>query len=219
MDTMRIFILLGLLSATLALPYCPDKLVIPENCICEHFDAGGDEDRGTTIFACTLINQATFEKLMADLNGYHFNQLQLVECTFTKLHDKAFENITIGLLDIEDTPIVEVAREAFADIPHLMEISIRNTSITRIPHFKHISHSLMEMVLNNNNIKKLDKDEFVDLTNLQVIMLEGNNIQEIDDGVFHGLFNLVEVDLEMNNISIVGDWFEKNSTLNILDLR
>ena len=66
-----------------------------------------------------------------------------------------------------------------------------------------ISSEIEVLIMDNNFIKKLDKDAFksVGLTNLKKISLKKCGIVDLDENSFRDLGNLRNIDLADNNIS------------------
>ena len=66
-----------------------------------------------------------------------------------------------------------------------------------------ISSEIEVLIMDNNFIKKLDKDAFksVGLTNLKKISMKKCGIVDLDENSFRDLGNLRNIDLADNNIS------------------
>lgn len=76
-------------------------------------------------------------------------------------------------------------------------------NLTEVP--KHFNLTLSGLGLANNFITFLSKDDFGDLSSLQIINLGGNYIKQIESGTFYELKNLRALFLDHNNLTTVED--------------
>uniref|UniRef100_A0A6A7FYE6 Leucine-rich repeat-containing protein 24 n=1 Tax=Hirondellea gigas TaxID=1518452 RepID=A0A6A7FYE6_9CRUS len=75
-----------------------------------------------------------------------------------------------------------------------------NAGYTTVP--SSLSPEIQVLVLSNNNIMQIDKDEFqrAGLVNLQRLVLANNKISYVDKDAFSGLHIMIELDLRNNRI-------------------
>jgi len=92
------------------------------------------------------------------------------------------ESILTGELDLilSDDELIE----------HLTELTIRNTSLTRVPLSVCQLTNLEYLYLDDNRLGRLPDSCFTNMTKLRKLAAPGNNITELQDGLFDGLISL-----------------------------
>ncbi|XP_053561412.1 toll-like receptor 8 [Bombina bombina] len=124
---------------------------------------------------------------------------------------------------------------AFSELTQLTVLSLPSNNLIRVPH--NLPSSLIQLYLGNNKIQVIGRDDFYNLTNLELLNLSGNcprcfnaaylcipctnpSYIQINDYAFQNLRNLTQLNLASTSLrSVPQIWFKNTTKLKVLDLR
>ncbi|KAI4898477.1 hypothetical protein NFI96_030212, partial [Prochilodus magdalenae] len=108
------------------------------------------------------------------------------------------------------------------DLPRsATNLTVAYCKLSYIPsrNFSHLP-KLRILALNNNQVKQIHQDAFVDLVHLQTLNLSSNYISDLSPSLFRGLYNLTDLLLADNSLTNLPlNLFSDLTSLNTLDLR
>ncbi|VVC90157.1 uncharacterized protein LOC126978094 [Leptidea sinapis] len=145
------------------------------------------------------------------------------DCSHTDFHDIPKTLSTeIQILDLTGNELYEIARHAFEDVRliNLKKLILRDCKLITIQRNGLSGLAIMiELDLSKNDLKTLHADTFRETTKIRWILLNDNQIEKLDDGLFNNLPFLQKVDLSNNRIVHIGvKTFLNVPKLNILRL-
>lgn len=171
--------------------------------------------------------------------------LELSSCSIVSIEAKAFATlINLAKLDLSNNTLMRIAPGVFDGLSKLTTLILKNNNIYRIREtelhgliqltFFDISYNdlteiaskafhnlkVKDFMLNNNRLKKIDKELFnyPKSNMIRNIYLQNNLIDRIDDGAFAGL-RMNILNLTRNKLRFVGDkMFEGCTSILQLDL-
>ncbi|KAM4795932.1 toll-like receptor 8 [Rhinophrynus dorsalis] len=128
---------------------------------------------------------------------------------------------------------LDIENGTFSELRELSVLSLTFNSLTNVP--PNLPTSLRKLFLSNNNITSIKKEDFENLTNLEVLYLSGNcprcfnanylcipckqSSIEINEYAFQDLKNLTVLHLASTSLkSIPLTWFQNTAHLEVLNL-
>eukprot|EP00095_Tigriopus_kingsejongensis_P001501 snap_masked-scaffold1086_size63525-processed-gene-0.0 protein:Tk01501 transcript:snap_masked-scaffold1086_size63525-processed-gene-0.0-mRNA-1 annotation:"hypothetical protein DAPPUDRAFT_300683" len=128
-----------------------------------------------------------------DLSNNHIRSLPLD--TFHKM-------TRLQHLYLQDNEISTFKRGTFHSQanPSLAILDLSFNHIERVEYDTFRFGKLQQLLLNDNRIKKLDSQSFVEMTRLLILSLEGNQIRQLPDETFQNLHRLQRLDLAYNRL-------------------
>ncbi|CAG9572006.1 unnamed protein product [Danaus chrysippus] len=145
------------------------------------------------------------------------------DCSHSNFHDIPKTLSTeIQILDLTGNELYEVTRHAFEDVQliNLKKLILKECKLITI-HKNGLSGLaiMIELDLSKNNLKTLYSDTFKETAKIRWILLNDNQIEKLEDGLFNNLPFLQKVDLSNNRILQIGvKTFMNVPKLNILRL-
>lgn len=113
----------------------------------------------------------------------------------------------IQILDLTGNPLYEITRHAFEDaqLNNLKKLVLKECKLITI-HKNGLSGLaiMIELDLSKNDLKMVHSDTFKETTKIRWILLNDNQIEKLDDGLFNNLPFLQKVDLSNNRIVQIG---------------
>ncbi|GAB6023719.1 beta ketoadipyl CoA thiolase, th1 [Chamberlinius hualienensis] len=82
----------------------------------------------------------------------------------------------------------------------LQFLYLENNQLTEIPYVNHLT-SLRSIIMTNNSVSLIRKDDFLNCKQLHIIDLSYNKINRIEEGAFDNLIILNEIDLSHNRLT------------------
>ncbi|MBN3320518.1 TLR7 protein, partial [Atractosteus spatula] len=128
----------------------------------------------------------------------------------------------------------QVEDGAFCHLEMLTLLSLKSNNMSYVPH--NLPTSLKELYLYNNNIQRISKEDFQNMTNLEILDLSGNCPRcynapfpcvpcpndspiQIDLHAFQALKKLKILRLHSNSLrKVPPEWFKHTDSLKVLDL-
>ncbi|XP_045204796.2 leucine-rich repeat-containing G-protein coupled receptor 5A-like [Mercenaria mercenaria] len=139
-----------------------------------------------------------------------FHRLLLNNNNITGINRDDFKNISIREVVLRKNPMKKIARDAFQEIRHVLEILDLDSDRITIDEglrFLHGLYKLKVLDLGYNRLKN-EYEEFPsevfansNLSSLTTLTLQALQMTKIDDGAFSGIENLEQLDLSYNFIS------------------
>ncbi|XP_069613770.1 toll-like receptor 8 [Ranitomeya imitator] len=132
------------------------------------------------------------------------------------------------------TAALEIKNGTFLDLTELNVLNLSFNNLTSVP--PDLPSSLKQLYLSNNRIKVINKDDFKNLVNLEILFLSGNcprcynapypcepcpgkSSIEIHELAFQHLVNLSMLHLGSTSLSSISKtWFQNTTNLKVLDL-
>ncbi|XP_034836614.1 uncharacterized protein kek5 [Maniola hyperantus] len=145
------------------------------------------------------------------------------DCSHAEYHDiPKTLSPEIQILDLTGNELYEVTRHAFEDVRliNLKKLILRECKLITI-HKNGLSDLaiMIELDLSKNDLKMLHPDTFRETAKIRWILLNDNQIEKLEDGLFNNLPFLQKVDLSNNRIVQLGlKTFMNVPKLNILRL-
>ncbi|CAK1542464.1 unnamed protein product [Leptosia nina] len=145
------------------------------------------------------------------------------DCSQSNFHDIPKTLSTeIQILDLTGNELYEITRHAFEDVRliNLKKLILRDCKLITI-HRNGLSGLaiMIELDLSKNNLKTLHAETFRETAKIRWILLNDNQIEKLEDGLFNNLPFLQKVDLSNNRITQIGvKTFMNVPKLNILRL-
>lgn len=106
------------------------------------------------------------------------------------------------------------------DLSKLSELSLPDNHIETIDvNLFETCSNLTKIILNNNNLTKIDGETFKNLPKLSTLSLNNNQIESIDEKAFEGCSNLTELYLHDNKIKhVYRNTFEALNSIQIISI-
>ena len=122
-------------------------------------------------------------------------------------------------LDVSDVAILQLRDFTFINMPNLQILKLTDDGITAVEPYTFAGLSnLRHLSLRNNSLSSLPNHVFDDLVQLIKLDVSGNGLKMIELNTFDRLSNLRELNLNRNALSYVGQFTNKLTSLEILDL-
>ncbi|XP_045520356.1 uncharacterized protein LOC123711694 [Pieris brassicae] len=145
------------------------------------------------------------------------------DCSQSNFHDIPKTLSTeIQILDLTGNELYEITRHAFEDVRliNLKKLILKECQLLTI-HKNGLSGLaiMIELDMSKNNLKSLHAETFRETTKIRWILLNDNQIEKLEDGLFNNLQFLQKIDLSNNHITQIGmKTFMSVPKLNILRL-
>ncbi|XP_074593241.1 podocan-like [Brevipalpus obovatus] len=107
-----------------------------------------------------------------------------------------YPHLNVLVLDSNNIELIDA--DAFDQLEHLEELSLRENHLNNVP--QGLPTSLKKLYLGHNLISLLSAGIVQHLINLEELSLNNNQLQKIDDSAFFGLKNLKILDISGNKI-------------------
>lgn len=138
------------------------------------------------------------------------NEIQIIDLSgnqIDRLPGEAFKSVNLNNLhriNLQDSQIKEIARDAFKELRILVDIDLSENRISVLHPGTFTDNVLLKtLVLNKNPLKVVPDGLFVNLFHLQKLELSDCILSEIEDNAFHNVSNLLDLKLDGNKLSRV----------------
>lgn len=157
----------------------------------------------------------TFPTLLVAMTN--LRELSLGYNNFTRLFGEEFSPlVNLERLSFYSNQIEEIDGLAFDGLERLTHLDLGFNRITELGTIFSTTPALQELLLDRNNIRRLNANVFENNDQLTEIDLHANNIRFIEDGVFNNLQNLVTLRLR-ENVCVGEDFTEIENVSDILE--
>ncbi|XP_014481502.1 PREDICTED: insulin-like growth factor-binding protein complex acid labile subunit [Dinoponera quadriceps] len=136
-----------------------------------------------------------------------YNHLYVCLANGGALHGVAFEDVNAVQtiedieLHLENLGIVDIARNAFAEVTNSSALYVRDNRLSCIGrHYFAALDQLTYLDLRNNTIADVEEGAFARLGNLETLLLDYNNVSALRPGVWKGLTELHELYITNNRL-------------------
>lgn len=125
----------------------------------------------------------------------------------------------LEILNLAASDIGRMAEHAFHPLNHLSKLVLAKNRLTAVDGtWFDANNRLAQLEMEENNITELRRSDFAQLTHLKQLHLSKNAISTIANGAFEALSNLRQLYLDRNRLQRIGDWFNTDNQLDLLDL-
>lgn len=138
-----------------------------------------------------------------------YNHLYVCLANGGALHSVAFEDVNAVQtiedieLHLENLGIVDIVRNAFAEVTNSSALYVRDNRLSCIGrHYFDPLDQLTYLDLRNNTIADVEESAFAKLSNLETLLLDHNNILALRPGVWKGLAELHELYITNNRLEL-----------------
>jgi Leucine-rich repeat (LRR) protein len=148
------------------------------------------------------------KKVYPDADPATTTKLEFYKMNLTSIQPGAFSTfINLEKISISYNPNLELTPESFDGLGNLKMLSLTNNKMTDLSGslFRSGLRSLPNLVLNDNEIAALTRNDFVGLEGLKNLYLMGNKIETIEDGTFQELGQLEELLIATNPLRAVNE--------------
>ena len=137
--------------------------------------------------------------------GHRFNMLFLNDTGINRLHNNALLGLEVDTVVLDDNPLSRgISDKAFDVSNGIIEISLKNCSLTTVPTVLKELTALRKIHLQHNMITTIPQRVFERLPNLEVLHLRHNKLRFLSsDNLFQNMNNLSVLDLSGNHL---GTW-------------
>lgn len=154
---------------------------------------------------------------MADLKNLHY--LSVSRNEINTIESDAFQNNNeLLFLNLSSNRIRHLHPKTFADLQYLKTLDLSNNQL-EVLQISINETEISTLYINNNNIKNITSDTFMQMPKLMKLLMGKNKIDKIDVNTFAHLTILEELDLSSNMLSFLPEgWTESLVSLKYLDL-
>ncbi|XP_026217825.1 toll-like receptor 13 [Anabas testudineus] len=118
--------------------------------------------------------------------------------------------INVTELDLINNQIQIIHKDAFRALQKLRILTLSGNLLSSVPTATRNLPALEELNLNNNNISRLECEDFANQTMLRRLSLYHNSISALKDCVFKDLIRLQVLKLQTNHLSDLNSAFKKH---------
>ncbi|XP_011050527.1 PREDICTED: toll-like receptor 13 [Acromyrmex echinatior] len=154
---------------------------------------------------------------MADLKNLHY--LSVSRNEINTIESDAFQNNNeLLFLNLSSNRIRHLHPKTFADLQYLKTLDLSNNQL-EVLQISINETEISTLYINNNNIKNITSDTFMQMPKLMKLLMGKNKIDKIDVNTFAHLTILEELDLSSNMLSSLPEgWTESLVSLKYLNL-
>lgn len=176
------------------------------------------------------------------LKTFHLSDCLFKENAINKmLLEKNVNIIDIDLKDSSSSSNLNINENALENIPNLKQISLRINKMKSIPQKlleektklesikihseldefpSNLPGSIKKLEIRNSVFKKVTKNNFENLSNLEIMSIEFSDLEEIEENSFESLGKLNRLNLGNNHIKeFSSQYLKNNEMLRVIDIR
>lgn len=118
---------------------------------------------------------------------------------FAGEHVEDHDNDRVEFVNIRNSRTPFIIPQMFTTFPNLVDLEIDNSGLESIE--LPANNNLISIVMNDNNITRIQNGTFSGQSQLLFMFLINNNIQVVEEDAFVGLENILSLELNENRIS------------------
>lgn len=160
-----------------------------------------------------IFDNVNFETIEDDAweNLINLKYLGIINENIQKFNFNIHDLSNLKLITLEGDRIREIQRHTFYDLPKLKILQLSNNDIEEIDDWCKNCPLLSEISLNNNQIRKLNKNAFHAInTDLRINLTLNNNLEYIEDGALDHIKEIGILYLSRNKLTVIPDRFLHN---------
>lgn len=207
----------------------PVESVVPVFVIAEGFGDVrniSDIEIDATVFGNTYGNRyVVFENLNVEYIEEVFQKLEIeyfvvLNTNFQVITENSFKYAAkLRGLFLAHNGITQINKSAFLSTQKIRSIDLQFNKISKIERGTFDCPDLVELRLNNNELKALEDNTFEGASYLKILVLDYNQIEAVSKEAFNGLESLQELSVSHSKITILEKGtFSENRKLEDLDL-
>ncbi|KAJ8717441.1 hypothetical protein PYW08_005840 [Mythimna loreyi] len=161
------------------------------------------------------LNLCCSNSTRLNINLKYFTNLKELDLSYNQL--KKIDNMDLKFLEtmvLSHNVFDELVFDDFEQFPNLIQLDLSYNRVKKLhgatrPQNVNGAKPLINLYLNNNNIRKIDKTIFINFNYIQLLNLSSNKILNIANGIFKHvkilrILNLSNTGLKLNNETFVG---------------
>ncbi|KAI6225311.1 hypothetical protein M3Y99_01352500 [Aphelenchoides fujianensis] len=191
-------------------------------CRCMPSEFGRDESDEEFIFiGCTKQTMPNVYRALHAVNETNITQLIIWDSMFIAPSSSMFSMVRPKILSIQRSDLSYFHSEPFADLgDRLKNLFLRNNILRKIDKQTFAKLSNLELLdLSGNKLEIVKRETLSHLKSLEILLVSNNRINAIEDGAFDGLSNLRTLNLAHNELrNITRDTLRGLSNLETLEL-
>lgn len=152
-------------------------------------------------------------------NGINIENLSLSNVSLSTIDPDALEDLhALKNFNLSSNNIHKISKHTFDNLTNLINLDLRSNELLAVPDICALQ-KLNILLLNNNNIIRIDDRFACNISSLEVLSLNQNKINYIGSGAFHGLPSLKALGLSGNQLEVLTDnWILAENSLQVLYL-